>query len=319
MQLQTAVEEFIVALKADGLKQKTIEWYRWGLGVLLAEHAESSLEDLPVKAMRQFIADQRDRKWQWNGSQHIKQDVGFSEDTINDIVRILHRFWKWCSAEYKIVNPMEPIKYPRKPDPKPKAIALDDVRALFASTASSRAGARDRAILAFLLDTGCRAGGLIGLKMDDLNVSERKAIVTEKGSKTRSLYFTSVTAELLNLWIAERAPGAVYLFYNLETLQPLTYYGLRNFLTRLARRAGVSGRVNAHSFRHAFAREYLREGGDLSTLSRLMGHRDVTTTVSHYAIFTQDEVREAHEKYSPAKHLKDEETKSAPPVDGEAP
>ncbi|MDX2159936.1 MAG: tyrosine-type recombinase/integrase [bacterium] len=317
MQLQTAVDDFVVALKADGLKRKTVQWYTWSLGTFISAHSDTALDDFTTKVLRQYIADLRDRKWQWNGSQHIRQDLPLSDDTINAHIRVLHRFWAWCSTEYKMPNPMAAIRYPRKPEAKPKAIPLDDVRTLFAATERSRAAARDRAILAFLLDTGCRAAGLVGLKPEDLNVEQRKAVVTEKGSKTRSVYFTQVTGDLLAIWIGEREESAPHLFYNLDTLEPLTVYGLRHMLKRLAKRAGVTGRVNPHSFRHSFAREYLRAGGDLSTLSRLMGHRDVSTTVQHYAIFDQDEVREAHEKYSPARLL-GEEKKSAPPSEDEA-
>ncbi len=305
MQLESALEEFIIALKADGLKPKTIDWYRWSLGVFAAAHADQPLDLLTTKVLRQYIADLRDRKWQWNGSQHVKKDVPLSDDTINAHVRVLHKFWSWCSAEYQIVNPMTNIRYPRKPEAKPKAIRIEDVKKLFAAADGSRARSRDRAILAFLLDTGCRAGGLVGLNLDDLDLEAQKAIVTEKGSKTRTVYFTHITRDLLAAWMIDRQPGTRALFYNLDTFEPLTVYGLRHLLKRLARRAGVTERVNPHSFRHSFAREYLREGGDLSTLSRLMGHRDVTTTVHHYAIFTQDEIKEAHEKYSPAKHLRE--------------
>jgi len=315
MQLQSAVDEFLIALSADGLKAKTMSWYRWSLGAFVAAFPSSTIADLTASTMRHFIADLRSRKWQWNGSQHIKQDVPLSDDTINAHVRVLHRFWSWTAAEYKLSNPMATIRYPKKPEVQPKAIAISDVQALFAACEGSRAAARDRVILALLLDTGCRAGGLVGLRPEDVQVDQRKAIVLEKGSKSRSIYYTSVTAELLSLWMVERVPKATHFFYNLESLEPLTVYGLRHLLKRLAKRAGVRGRVNPHSFRHAFAREYLREGGDLSTLSRLMGHRDVGTTIHHYAIFDQDEVREAHEKYSPAKHLK---SKSASPDEDEA-
>ncbi len=98
--------------------------------------------------------------------------------------------------------------------------------------------------------------------------------------------------------------GVEVVFYNLETLQPLTRNGLYQVLRRMARRAGVKGRFNPHSLRHTFAREYIRAGGDLATLSKLLGHRDVSTTVSHYAVFTDREIAEKHEKYSPARKLR---------------
>jgi integrase/recombinase XerD len=74
---------------------------------------------------------------------------------------------------------------------------------------------------------------------------------------------------------------------------------------RLKKKAGVAGRVNPHSFRHAFAREYLKNGGDVSILPTLMGHSDVNTTRDFYAVFKTDELADLHLKYSPIDHLDD--------------
>ena len=69
-------------------------------------------------------------------------------------------------------------------------------------------------------------------------------------------------------------------------------------LRKLKVKAGVTGRVNPHSFRHGFAREYLRSGGNLSTLSKLMGHEDVTVTASFYGVFAEDELGAEHRAHS---------------------
>jgi integrase/recombinase XerD len=301
--LSNALDSFYLALAADGLKQKTIDWYRWSLGMYLETVGDNQIEDVTTHFLREYIVGMQSRQWHWSGSQRVKQDEPLTDDTINAHKRCLHRFWSWVSEEYSIKNPMTGIKYPKKPKAKPKSIPMTTVEKLFMATETSRSPVRDRAILAFLLDTGCRAGGLVGLRIEDVDLKAKTAILTEKGTKTRTVYFTEITAAMLSAWVAERKNAAAF-FYNAETLERLTVSGLRTFILRLARRAGVEGRITTHMFRHSFAREYLRSGGDLSTLSRLMGHNDVTTTVHHYAIFTADEVREAHEKYSPIKQIK---------------
>jgi site-specific recombinase XerD len=166
----------------------------------------------------------------------------------------------------------------------------------------STAGIRNRALLAFLIDTGCRAGGVCGLKLDDLQIADRRAIVTEKGNKTRFVIFTARTANYLQGWLDCRMSFEP-VFYNLETGLRLTTDGLRSILRNIARRAKVTGRVNPHSFRHAFAREYILAGGDLATLAKLMGHNQVSTTVNYYTLFTDQEVREKHEQFSPMARL----------------
>lgn len=169
---------------------------------------------------------------------------------------------------------------------------------MFEAAGDGEAGIRNRAILAFLLDTGCRAAGLCSMNVGDVDLEGRRAVVTEKGNKTRAVIFTQATAAFLQSWLDQRQPVAP-LFYNLENLQALKPNGLYQLLRRLARRAGIEGRFNPHSLRHTFAREYILAGGDLATLAKLLGHRDVSTTVSHYVMFTDGEIADKHEKYSP--------------------
>lgn len=286
MNLNSAIEDFLLACEADGLSKSTMIWYRSLLTAFSQVHT-ASLKDIHAGDLRRYIVKLRE------------QD--YSEDTVSAHIRALHRFWAWCANEYTMPNPMRTIKYPSKPEPKPKAASLEDIAAMYRAAEKTR----DKAILVFLLDTGCRAAGLVGLRPDDVDLAEHRAIVTEKGNKTRVVVFTSFTANLLAAWIAERE-SAETLFYG-RSWEPLTPSGLYQLLRRLARRAGVQGRFNPHSLRHTFAREYIRAGGDLATLSKLLGHRDVSTTVAHYTIFTDLELQEKHEKYSPVNKLRESE------------
>lgn len=67
----------------------------------------------------------------------------------------------------------------------------------------------------------------------------------------------------------------------------------------------MTGRVNAHAFRHNFARMYLMGGGDLVTLARLLGHTDVNVTAAYYAVFADDELADLQNRYSPMKRMMD--------------
>ncbi len=167
-------------------------------------------------------------------------------------------------------------------------------------------GIRDRAILAFLTDTGCRAGGLLTLRLDDLDLTAGKALVSEKFDKSRVVPFTPYTAELLRQWLAVRPPEAPTVFCSLgpnQYARPLYMSGLHHLLERLKLKAGVTGRINPHSFRHGFAREHLKNGGDLATLARLMGHSNVSVTAEFYAVFTEEELADKHAQFSPMRSL----------------
>ena len=69
-------------------------------------------------------------------------------------------------------------------------------------------------------------------------------------------------------------------------------------LRRRAEEAGCEGPVNPHSFRHAFARNFLMEGGDLVTLAKLLGN-SIEVVAEYYAIFTIRELQQKHQRLSP--------------------
>jgi len=298
------MEKFRIAMIADGLKQKTADWYGW----LLSESPANAvtwlyrrniyeLKDVKTDDLREYIVELRTTRNSRTGNL-------LSQHTIDDYLQALHRFFSWCADEFERANPMKRIAYPkRQANEEPKAVALEDVSKMLATCGDDPIGIRNRAILLFLLDTGCRAGGLCGLKTSDVEVTKKRAIVTEKGNRTRVLLYVDRTRDALQQWVDLRSPVQPF-FYNVETLEALTVGGLRAILRNIARRAKVTGRVNPHSFRHAFAREYIRNGGDLASLSKRMGHRQSSTTIESYIIFTEQEIAELQERYSPVNSLK---------------
>jgi integrase/recombinase XerD len=301
--LEAALVSFELSCVADGVTEKTIDWYLWLLNesphaVLpwLESRHVVSVHRVTVDLLRQYIGWLRKQPNTRTGAEQ-------SGETIAGYIRALHRFFGWCAVEYTLPDPMARIAYPKTTDNTPRAVSLADIVSMFNATPRGTAlGARNRAILAFLIDTGCRAAGLCSLTVDHMDVARQRAMVTEKGNKTRMVVWTERTGEILTEWNVWRSPVAPF-FYNLRTADALTPAGLRVIIRRMAHAAGVQGRVNPHSFRHAFAREYILNGGDLATLSRLMGHRQVSTTVGHYAIFTQDELARHHQMFSPMSRM----------------
>jgi site-specific recombinase XerD len=88
--------------------------------------------------------------------------------------------------------------------------------------------------------------------------------------------------------------------------QPLTRSGIYKIVRRHA--AGLDdqrhGRhVSPHTFRHTFAISFLRAGGDVLTLQQLLGHTSLTM-VNRYVKLAQTDLKDAHQRFSPADRLK---------------
>lgn len=299
MNVLSALNDFILSCQADGLRPATIRWYESILTAFAGHHGHQELTTITTTILREYIVALRERVPYADAPQKPSGTGKMSDSSVAGHITALHAFWGWCSREYDIKNPMQNIKRPRRQQQQPKANTAADFMKLLQATGDKNDGVRDRALLCFLADTGCRLGGLLSLKIESLQLDQRRAIVTEKGNKTRIVVFTQLTATLLRHWLWVRQSQTDYVFVNIHTGNVLTVSGVNQLLKRLKRRSGVKGRVNPHSFRHGFAREYLTNGGDMATLARLLGHSSIQTTIDFYAIFTPDELAELHNKFSP--------------------
>lgn len=311
MKLEQAYDDFMLAAEADGLKLPTLKWYRSVLSKLVQALGSLDIDEVKASHLREYLVAMRRQESKFiNAPQKPEQEGGLSAHTIKAHDTALRAFFAWCKREYDIKDPMDNIRRAPAPQQLPKSIDKETFIAIFNTTGDGDEGIRDRAILAFLADTGCRLGGLISLTIDLLDLDERRAYVVEKGSKMRTLFFTHYTAQLLALWYSVRPDvehGYVFTSFKTGQTNALTESGVQQMLKRLKQRAGVRGRVNPHAFRHNFAREYLKNGGDIVTLARLLGHTNINTTAASYAVFSKDELAGQHGQYSPMAKWVDEE------------
>jgi integrase len=102
------------------------------------------------------------------------------------------------------------------------------------------------------------------------------------------LYLSERAVDALRVHLGDRRSGLVFDGRGMGWV--------RSALRRCARAAEVTGRHNAHAWRHAFARRCVRSGLDLSRTARLMGHRSIAVTARYYAVWDGDELAEAYSR-----------------------
>lgn len=303
MLLKTAVDEFLQAARADGLAPATVKWYGACLKPLQATFSGRDLTSITPQDMRALIITTRGRQTAYS-DRKSKQEL--SAESVRTYLTAWFRFWSWCAKEYGIPDPCGNIRKPKQSNAKPRGISQADFDALMKSTATGdkEHGVRDRAIILFLLDTGARAGGLVGLNWSDVDLVARRAKVTEKGEKERIVYFCEETATALRQWRVMHPAKCPEVFCSLQHGaaygRALNYDGLHNLIAKRAKEAGCTGKISPHKFRHESARRFIQNGGDLSVLKQVMGHTDIRTTVK-YAVFNEAEIAESHDKHNPLK------------------
>lgn len=291
--LKEAFEEFLLAKVANGLSSESTRSYKGLIEPFIKEAGENSLlSAFDKNYMRRYVANLRERRSLVHRGQQL------SRSSVDTYVRNLKIFWKWCGGEYGIEDPMQSITMPKRRKTQPTAIEPRNFVKLFNETANSVSGERDRALLALLADTGARRSGVLSLTIEQVQSGTQKAYIFEKG-KWRWIFWTFYTQQVIEKWLAMHPNQKGALFINLRDGKSLTGSGIYQILMRLKRRAKIQGRANPHGFRHGFARIYLMNGGDAITLAWLLGQSNANVLKDYYAIFSQDELAEMHDKKSP--------------------
>jgi site-specific recombinase XerD len=161
-------------------------------------------------------------------------------------------------------------------------------------------GDRDAAILLCLLDTGARANELLSIDLDDLNQARGTILIRQgKGSKPREVYLGKLSKKALRKYLNNRKDNnqALWVTHPRAGSGRLTYDGLRGVLTRRATDAHVE-EPTPHDFRRAFALAMLRNGTDIYTLAKLMGHEGITV-LQRYLKQTYQDTEAAHRRSGP--------------------
>jgi site-specific recombinase XerD len=303
MLLSEAIEALAVATLADGRSQRTVTEYRRKLAALLAFLGDVDIASITVHNLRGFVVELRGRPSRYATHPSRPEEAGGMHDaTLAGYVRSVKRLFNFLEAEGIITaNPARRIKKIRPARGEPKGITPQDLRRLLNVCAGEEVhDRRNRALLLLLADSGMRVGGLVGLRVGDVDIEAGQAIITEKGRKARPAFFSEVTAAALGAWLAVRPPGSDWVWPNLNNpTRAMTPTGVGELLRRLKARAGAVGPCNPHAFRHGFARAWIQAGGDIGQLADVLGHADVTTTWQSYAIFRREELAAKHSELSP--------------------
>jgi integrase/recombinase XerC len=189
------------------------------------------------------------------------------------------------------------VAAPKRPETIPAHLTVEEMnRLLEMPDATTPLGRRDRAILELFYASGLRLSELVGLDMEDVNLSGRMVRVLGKGRKERLVPFNTTTAEALRSWVKDRTAG-VPLSVSGKTEEGggktraakaplfLNYRGGRlstRSVDRLVRRyvaqCGAKFGISPHALRHSFATHLLANGADLRAIQELLGHARLSTT-----------------------------------------
>ena len=187
----------------------------------------------------------------------------------------------------------------------PKVLSPDKVDELIAApTRQDRYPLRDRALLALLYATGCRASEVCGITLRDIHLEEGYCRCHGKGNKERMVSLNPVARsaveaylkhERLKMTLSNEQSSPLLVSRGGKSLSRITVWKL---VKRYAARIGGSKEISPHTLRHSFATHMLARGAEIRALQELLGHASIRTT----QIYTQVEhsrLKTIHERCHP--------------------
>jgi integrase len=172
--------------------------------------------------------------------------------------------------------------------PRGRALSQAELGSLFSACDrdKSAAGRRDAALLAILYNCGLRRSELVALDLSDYDPEEGAVKVRSgKGNKARLNYATDDTTRLIDDWLNARGLSSGPLFTPINksgriTLRSLSDQAVRKILLKRGAEGGLAP-FSPHDLRRTMIGDLLDAGADISTVQRMAGHSNVTTTARY--------------------------------------
>jgi site-specific recombinase XerD len=295
--LETWMEAFLVDRKANGVTEGTIDFYRIKLK-MFADYCESqaakNISQITPTLIRQFLL--------------FLEASGHNPGGKHAAFRTLRVFLYWFEDEVEPEgwsNPIRKVKAPKVPIEPLEPVSFKTVTEMIkVCPINTFTGVRDVAIMLLLLDTGARASEFLALNLDDINQASGDILIRQgKGHKPRTVYIGKHTKRALRRYLRYRRDedSALWVTQPRFGFERLGYDGLRHILSRRANEASVE-KPTPHDFRRAFALSMLRNGTDVFTLAKLMGHSGITV-LQRYSKQTNQDTELAHRRAGPVDNM----------------
>lgn len=286
-----AVEDFLTYCTVKELSRRTIEFYRANLRIFADWMRSNGMEDtinLSVQDIRRFQLYLRERK-------NLRGEP-ISPQRVNGYLRTLKALYSFLMSEgIASFNPMARVPLAKEPQKIVETFKPTDVEKILAAIPrNTKLGRRDYCMILVLYDTGVRLSELLGIKVGNIDFREGYIKVTGKGNKERKVPIGKQTKKILFEYVRREGKSADDFLFTSVRGGPLSLTGADRRICDAAKNAGIDlPRISAHTWRHTFAKEFLKAGGDIASL-RVIGGWSTLDMPHRYANWTETEAKLKH-------------------------
>ena len=271
------LEAFLSTKTIEGRSAKTIAHYRYIITRMMAE-INVPIRRVTVFHLRNYLM--------------AKKQGGTADKTLEGIRSVMCSYFGWLQKEGLLQdNPcanLAPIKCAKKVRVPYTEVDIEQLKEACDCS-------RDKAIVSFLLSTGCRISEVCALNRNSIDFQTLECTVVGKGNKERTVFVDDVTAMLLRRYFAERTDDSVALFAGKGT-ERMTPGGVRAMLKRVSQKASVTN-VHPHRFRRTLATNLINHGMQIQEVASILGHEKLDTTMK-YVYIDKTNVKNAYRKYA---------------------
>jgi site-specific recombinase XerD len=264
---------------------KTVESYDRALKRFQRATTTTNVTELSKQDLNAFVLSMRQR--------------GLTTGGCNINIRSVNSFLSWAH-EQELTEPHLKMKVLPNP-PRPVNTFSDvDIKRIVHFRPQDDVQRRAWTICVLLLDTGLRISEALTLQRQHVNLEDLNLRVLGKGSRERMVPISAEGRKHLHRWLS-KADKHQLVFGNRRD-QQVRYNNIYRDIRELcvaARIDNSTGKVHPHNFRHYFAVSYIRAGGDIYRLSRILGHSTISTTQIYLRSMGIEHLREGHSQFSP--------------------
>ena len=187
-------------------------------------------------------------------------------------------------VEQRALDKFSALKLPHiEPSAKGKALSMSELKHFLSKQNSSAHEVRNIALIATLSGAGLRRSEIHRLRLSDLSLQDAQLVIQKgKGNKTRTQYLPLWVVSHLSEWVSLRGNKSGFLFckqINSQSLiqKPLSIASIYDIVTTRAVQT-LGKNITPHDLRRTYITSLLDNGVDISTVSKLAGHKSITTT-----------------------------------------
>lgn len=250
-------------INLKGYSESTLRTYSLEFAQLLYLLKDFPVQDLSPEKLQSYFL-------------YCIKELQLSENQIHSRINAVKFYFEQVLHKPKMFFD---IPRPKKPKRLPKTLNRKEVQKLFEVTTNLK----HQLILKLCYGMGLRVSEIINLKIEDIDSENMQVLISRgKGKKDRCVHLPESILEDLRKYYKAYRPTE-YLFegqyggvYSKRSAQAV--------FKNAQRKAGIHKKVGIHGLRHSYATHLLEMGTDISLIQKLLGHRDVKTTLLYTEI-----------------------------------